>query len=170
VPDESSVYRERAYAGPTRRRSAWISFDLPDGTLPAVPGGPTDHHITVVYLGRISDEEYSIALSRAQSAAAVTPRELVGVVSGVDSFEPSEGSGGKTPAFAPVELPGIEALRAALADLSASEHSDYRPHVTVAYLGDGEPLPAPVLPTRVTFTHLALHRGSERVLFQLGQV
>ena len=152
----------------TARRSAWVSLDLLDGTIPAVPGGPTDHHVTVVYLGRISDEEYDIALSRVRSAAAVAPGALVGVVSGVESFEPSEGSDGKIPAFAPVELPGIETLRVALADLSASEHADYHPHITLAYLSDGDPLPAPVPPTPVTFTHLALHRGSERVLFQFG--
>jgi 2'-5' RNA ligase len=151
-----------------KRPSVWISLDLPDGTIAAVPGGPTDHHITVVYLGRISDEAYDTACTRAQVAAMWVAGPLVGTVAGVDSFEPSAGSGGKTPAFAPVVLPGVEALRVSLDDLSASEHQAYRPHVTLAYLDEGDRLPASVPPTRVTFTHLSVHRGPEVVSFPLG--
>src|ERR1039457_3009901 len=31
-------------------RSGWISLDVPEGTIDPVPGGVTDHHITIVYL------------------------------------------------------------------------------------------------------------------------
>ena len=151
-----------------RQRSVWVSLDLPDGTISAVPGGPTDHHITVVYVGRIGDEAYGSVCARARDAAARAAGPLVGLVSGVDSFPASAGSDGKTPAFAPVILPGVEALRAALADLSGSEHQDYRPHVTLAYLNAGDPLPAPVPPTRIAFMHLSVHRGPEVVSFPLG--
>lgn len=151
------------------KRSGMISLDLPSGTLPTAPGGPADHHITVVYLGSdLDDEEYANACARAQAAAATVAGPLTGTISGVDSFEPSTGSGGKTPAFAPVLLPGIEILRAALEDLSASEHRDHHPHVTLAYLDDGDPLPDPVPPTSVTFTSLTVHRGANTASFPLG--
>jgi hypothetical protein len=128
-------------------RSVWVSLDLRDGTIPAVPGGPTDHHVTVVYVGRnLTDEAYGNVCDRARGAAARVAGPLVGTVAGVDVFEPSAGSKGKTPAFAPVVLPGVETLRAALVD----------------------PLPAPVPPTTVAFTHLTVHRGPEIVSFPLG--
>jgi 2'-5' RNA ligase len=150
-------------------RSVWVSLDLRDGTIPAVPGGPTDHHVTVVYVGRnLTDEAYGNVCDRARGAAARVAGPLVGTVAGVDVFEPSAGSKGKTPAFAPVVLPGVETLRAALVDLSGGEHQEYHPHVTLAYLDAGDPLPAPVPPTTVAFTHLTVNRGPEIVSFPLG--
>jgi hypothetical protein len=59
-------------------------------------------------------------------------------------------------------------LRAALADLSASEHADWKPHVTRAYLEPGDPLPAPHPPVPVTFTHLSVHCGGDVQRFPLG--
>jgi 8-oxo-dGTP pyrophosphatase MutT (NUDIX family) len=59
-------------------------------------------------------------------------------------------------------------LRADLEHLSASEHKDWRPHVTLAYLDEGEPLPAPLAPRPVVFTHLSVHRGSEVQRFPIG--
>jgi 8-oxo-dGTP pyrophosphatase MutT (NUDIX family) len=68
-------------------------------------------------------------------------------------------------------LPGAEHLRAALEDLSASEHKDWKPHVTLAYVEPGEPLPDPVPATPVTFTHLSVHRGHDEVArFPFGRV
>jgi 2'-5' RNA ligase len=166
----SDTYEPSAVPGLTKR-SGMISLDLPSGTVPTVPGGPADHHITVVYLGRdIGDEEYANACARAQAAAAEVAGPLSGTVSGIDSFEPSAGSDGKVPAFAPVVLPGIEILRTALEDLSASEHRDHHPHITLAYLDEGDPLPDPVPPTLVTFTCLTVHRGADAASFPLGPV
>lgn len=151
------------------KRSGMISLDLPPGAIKPVQGGVDDHHITVVYLGSdVDDAAFETACQRAQEAAASMDGPLAGAVGGVDTFEPSAGSDGKTPAFAQVTLPGVEGLRASLEGLSASEHKDYRPHVTLAYLDDGDPLPAPVPPTPVTFTHLTVHRGGDAVSFPLG--
>src|ERR1035441_10599412 len=106
-----------------RARAGWISLDIPDGTITPVPGGVTNHHITIAYLGPdIDDDAFAEACQRAASAAAAMPGPLTGTVGGVGAFPPSASSGGKVPAFAQVDVPGIEMLRHALRDLSASEH------------------------------------------------
>lgn len=152
-------------------RSGMISLDLPDGLIPTVPGGVTDtRHLTVVYLGPdVDDAAFEVACERAAQAAALVPGPLSGVVSGRGTFEPSAGSDGKKVAWAGVTLPGSETLRAALEDLSASEHREWVKHVTLAYIDEGDDLPDPVPPTPVTFTHLSVHRGDNEVLrYPLG--
>jgi 8-oxo-dGTP pyrophosphatase MutT (NUDIX family)/2'-5' RNA ligase len=153
-------------------RSGMISLDVPEGTITPVPGGPTDHHITIVYLGPdVDDDAYAHACQRASSAAAAMPGPLCGAIKGVGSFPASGSSDGKVPAWAGVMLPGAEQLRAALEDLSASEHKDWKPHVTLAYVEPGEALPDPVPATPVAFTHLSVHRGHDEVRrFPLGPV
>jgi 2'-5' RNA ligase len=149
-------------------RSGMISLDIEPGIVPQHPGGVTDHHITVVYLGRdLTDEQWNTALERAMDAAAKVAGPIVGMVAGVDSFTPSSGSDWKIPVFAPVTIPAAHALRDALADLSASEHKDWHPHVTLAYLDEGDPMPDAVPATPVTFTHLSVHLGDhvERIPF-----
>jgi 8-oxo-dGTP pyrophosphatase MutT (NUDIX family)/2'-5' RNA ligase len=151
-------------------RSGMISLDLPPGTISPVPGGVDDHHITVVYLGPdVDDDAFAVACQRAASAAALVPGPLAGALSGIGTFPPSGSSDGKVPIWAGVMLPGAEVLRDALEDLSASEHTDWKPHVTLAYVEPGEALPDPLPATPVTFTHLSVHRGhGEVVRFPLG--
>jgi 2'-5' RNA ligase len=160
---------ELASAPGLTSRSGMISLDLPEGTIKPVPGGLTDHHVTVVYLGHdLDDGAFALACSRAKDAAASADGPLTGTVQGADSFTPSAGSDGKVPAFAPAVIPGAQALRSKLDDLSASEHKDWIPHVTLAYLGKGDPLPGPVPPTSVKFSHLSVHRGDDVRRFALG--
>lgn len=151
-------------------RGAWISLDLPAGIIMPVPGGVTDHHITVIYLGPdVDDEAFAQACDRAQAAATAIPGPLAGMVGGIGTFPPSGGSDGKIPAWTGVVLPGAERIRSTLEDLSASEHKTWAPHVTVAYVEPGEPLPGPVPSHQVTFSHLSVHRGdSEVARFPLG--
>jgi 8-oxo-dGTP pyrophosphatase MutT (NUDIX family)/2'-5' RNA ligase len=147
-------------------RSGMISLDLPDGL---VPDALDPAHVTVVYLGPdVDDGAFALACLRAQQAAAKMPGPLAGVISGLGTFEPSDSSDGKIPAWAGVMLPGAEVLREALADLSASEHRDWHPHVTRAYLEPGEPMPEPLSPVPVTFTHLSVHRGDQVERYPLG--
>jgi 2'-5' RNA ligase len=165
---QSVLAKQSGIPGLTKR-SGMISLDLPAGLVPTVPGGVNDHHVTVVYLGPdVANEEFDTACDRAEAAAAACPGPLTGTIAGIDTFPPSSGSDGKIPAFVPVTLPGVEQVRASLEDLSASEHTDYHPHVTLAYLDEGDPLPDPVPPTLVTFTHLTVHRGDETRSFPLG--
>lgn len=150
-------------------RSGMISLDVPDGLIEPVPDGVTDFHVTVVYLGPdVDDEAFGAACQRAQSAAASVSGPLSGTISGVGAFPPSASSDGKVPAWAAVAVPGAEQLREALGDLSASEHKDWMPHVTLAYVDEGDPLPAPLAETPVTFTHLSVRRGGEVARFPLG--
>jgi 2'-5' RNA ligase len=150
-------------------RSGMISLDLAPGTIPVVQGGLTDHHITIVYLGSdVDDNAYARALDRASAAAAAFTGPIYGTVHGIGTFPPSDSSDGMTPAFAQVRMPGAHMLHAFLADLSASEHDVYHPHVTLKYLDDSDPLPDPVMPTPVTFTHLSVHRGETVRRIPLG--
>jgi 2'-5' RNA ligase len=156
-------------AGEQDTRPGMISLDLPPGTIDPVPGGITDTHITVVYLGPdLDDAAFAQACARALQAASDAPGPLTGTVGGLGTFPPSGSSDGKKPVYAPVDLPGAAALRAGLEDLSASEHTQWRPHVTLAYAGPDDDLPAPVPDTPVTFTHLAVHRGDDVMRFPLG--
>jgi len=151
------------------KRSGMISLDLPPGTVPTLPGGVDDHHITIVYLGSdVDDDAYAEACARAGAAAASMTGPLIGTVAGIGSFEPSAGSDGLVPAWAAVSVPGVHDLNSALSDLSTSEHRDYHPHVTLAYVQPGEPLPDPVPVAPVTFTHLSVHRGSDVTRIPLG--
>jgi len=150
-------------------RSGMISLDLPDGTITPVPGGLTDHHVTVVYLGPdVDDEAFAAACDRAQQAAAAVDGPLQATVSGIGAFPPSDSSDGQVPAWAAITIPGAEDLRDTLEDLSASEHPGWVPHVTLAYVDQGDPLPDPLPETPVTFTYLSVHRGDQVVRYLLG--
>jgi 8-oxo-dGTP pyrophosphatase MutT (NUDIX family) len=150
--------------------SGMISLDVPAGLIDPVPGGADDHHITVVYLGKgLTDEALAEACRRAAAAAALVSGPLNGVISGRGTFEPSESSDGKTVVWAGITLPGAEALREALEDLSASQFTQWSPHITRAYVDEGDDLPDPLPPVPVTFTHLSVHRSDGKLFrFALG--
>jgi hypothetical protein len=93
----------------------------------------------------------------------------VAIIGGIGSFAPSGSSDGKIPAFAKVTVPGAEVLRAELEDLSASEHKDWDPHISLAYVELGEPLPDPPPLTFAEFPSLSVHRAVDEVVrFALG--
>lgn len=150
--------------------SGMISLDLPDGLIDPVPGGVQGgFHVTITYLGQdLDDTAFAQACARAMQAAGDADGPLSGTVSGIGTFPASESSGGKVPAWASVSVPGAGQLRGALEDLSASEHADWQPHVTLAYLEPDDPVPDPVDPVAVTFTHLSVHRGDDVMRFPLG--
>jgi len=86
----------------------------------------------------------------------------VRTIGGIGSF-PAGDDG--VPVWAGVNLPGAETLHEALAELQspdakAREHG-YKPHCTIAYLEEGDPLPDPLPHMPVTFTHLSVHRGED---------
>lgn len=160
---------EKARSYELNPRSGMISLDLPPGVVTPVPGGVDDHHVTVVYLGPdVDDDTWHGALTAAGEVAGTTPR-LSGVVSGLGTF-PAGKDG--VPAYAEVALPGVVELHARLAHLqhasAAARTHGYTPHMTLAYLADGDEPPAPVPATPVTFTELSAHRGDEVWRFPLA--
>lgn len=151
-------------------RSGMISLDLPPGTIPIVPGGVDDHHITVVYLGPdVDDDTWTQACADVQEVAAHTA-PLEGSVGGRGEF-PAGDDG--VPVFAKVQLPGAAELHQALAHLqaptAASAKHGYTPHVTLTYLDDDTAdRPDPVPDTPVRFGEISLHRGDQVVRYPLG--
>jgi 8-oxo-dGTP diphosphatase len=148
-------------------RSGMIYLDLPPGTVRLVPGGVDDHHITLCYLGKdVSDKAFEEACRRTKAAAAkLAPMD--GVLRGIDVFPPSKGSDGKVVAFVPAYVGSVGLLRRELEDLSASEHTDWRPHVTLAYLEEGDSLPAPHPAVPLHFDRVYVKRGDDVVSFPL---
>jgi len=148
-------------------RTAMICLEVPDYLVRKVKGGIDEPaHITVVYLGKISEPEYWRAC---HEAAQVADRhgELQGVMHGVDTFEPSDSSDGKRPVFVPAYIPGVGVIRRELEHLNASKHTDFTPHITLAYLEKGDPVPEPHPARPLTFTHLTVKRGDRYMRFPL---
>jgi len=166
---DGDMHREAVsgYDGLTGR-SAMIYLDLPPGTVRLVPGGVDDHHVTLVYLGKnVSDEAFGEACRRTRAAAAkLAPMD--GVLRGIDIFPPSKSSDGKVVAFVPAYIGSVGLLRRELDDLSASEHTDWRPHVTLAYLEEGDSLPAPHPAVPLRFDRIHVKRGDDVRSFPLG--
>jgi 8-oxo-dGTP diphosphatase len=155
------------YEGLTKR-SGMIYLDIPDGKVRHLPGGVDDHHITLVYLGKdVGDDAFAEAVRRTKAAAEAHP-PMEGSIGGLGSFPPSDSSDGKKPVFVPVDVPGIHKLRKSLEDLNGSQFKDYKPHVTLAYLEDGEAMPAPHPTTLVSFSRLHVKRGDEITSFPFG--
>jgi len=161
----------RALPGSVGPRTGMISLDLPPGTVPPVPDGVTDQHVTVIYLGPDVDDA---AMSRAREAviaAASDMRPVDAVVHGVGAFPP--GDDGR-PVYAHVTSPAVHDLHRKLADLespdSKAREFGYKPHVTLRYQREPDaPLPPPVPETPVTFTHLSIHRGDQSEYYPFGR-
>jgi 2'-5' RNA ligase len=147
---------------------------LPDGLY------PDDLHCTVLYLGKVGSdvagtqkELVNIGKKVASQFAPITAK-LNGITrfSGEDSDE-----GGQDPLVVNVDAPEVERLRqvvtqAFLTDRKyepVSSHG-YSPHMTLAYLDptDDQPINR-WQPRQVTFSHLSVVHGSNRVDIPFGQ-
>jgi 8-oxo-dGTP diphosphatase len=153
-------------------RSAMISLDVPPDVSAKIahPGGVTDHHVTIAYLGPdVGDDAYEEACRRAAKAASGLDGPVRAVLRGADTFPPSESSGGKRPAYVPVMLSQAgHGLRRELEDLSASQFP-FVPHVCLAYLDKDEPVPARITGIQVIFPELSVHRGTDVKRFPFGR-
>jgi len=129
--------------------------------------GVDEPHITLVYLGQnISDEIYEEACQAARELAA-SRGPISATIGGRGTFPPSASSDWKTPVYAIPDVPGIDEMRQAVSGLNASEHQDYKPHVTIAYVEDPAILPPPLPTKQVTIPAVSVHRGDtvQRYLF-----
>lgn len=148
-------------------RSGMIALEVPDGTLPRMPGGMTDHHVTLAYLGDdVDDAGYAKAIKAAKHAAS-RHGPLAGQLGGIGAFPPGDDG---TPVWATVDVPGLAELRHTLVQHMgghASEHG-YTPHATLTYVKPGQPMPKPLPPTNVKFSHVSVHRGNQIVRIPLA--
>lgn len=151
--------RFSAADGEVSSSTAMIYIQAPAAILPETdidkPG-----HITVIYLGKINDQQYQDACERAKAAAKALP-PLHGTVGGLGLFTSSDSSDGKAVAYVPVYAEGLWRLRILLNDLAAPDALPFVPHITLAYLEPGEDPPPPVTSSRVCFSELYVSRGSQ---------
>lgn len=128
---------------------------LPAGYPPELP------HITVVYCGHTTPEQFALICERAKGAAKAVP-PMHGSIGGLQFFEPGPSSEGRRVAYAPIFMPGLYHLRSILRDLAAPESvPTYVPHCTLAYLEPDEPLPPPVGHAHLCCSELFCKRGDE---------
>lgn len=123
----------------------------------AVPGGekPEEHHITLAYLGKKDDYTPAQLRSLRKEVANFAADEQIphpATLTGVKRF-PTNAEEGTYPVYAAVDAPKLEQWRERLmkrleaAGFAPSrQFADYVPHITLAYVPDGEPLPADDVP------------------------
>jgi 2'-5' RNA ligase len=129
---------------------------MPDDITISKPG-----HLTVVYLGNITPQRFQDVCERAKAAAQSMP-PLHGTMGGLGLFSPTEASSGKQVAYIPVYADGLYRLRILLRDLAAPESQpEFVPHITLAYLEPGDPMPEPITSARICFSQLYVCRGDE---------
>lgn len=144
-------------------RAGMVSLDIAPGVLPTLPGGVPDHHITIVYLGSdVDDHTLAEVCDLASTVASATTGPLTGTLGGIGTFPASNSSDGMVPVYAVPDVPGIHALRAPFERFNGSEHKEFHPHATLAYMDEGDPLPE-FETTPVSFTHLSVHHGGKVV-------
>jgi len=136
--DEPAQAQARAFAG-----SAELTFA--DGAFE--PAAGLGAHMTLLYLGRLDADRIPALAARAAVAVsdfgATTLRGM-----GVDTFEPSVKSEGRSPVIVRVDATSqLRDMRSRLLGALAhfvevEQHIDYQPHVTIGYLnrevGDDE--------------------------------
>lgn len=121
-----------------------------------------DLHVTLAYLGKTGElqmtmQEIADAVTEAVDGLGV----LEGTIGGIGQFPASEGSDGRVPTWAPVDVPGLGMLReqvvAALGDTVRQDHG-FTPHMTLGYdIGLTEPVPE----TPVRFDHVRIVYGTD---------
>ncbi|MEU8378695.1 2'-5' RNA ligase family protein [Streptosporangium sp. NPDC048865] len=162
VPEQSHA------EGEDGRPSAVIVLTLPAEVAGAVAiegGVPVEElHVTLAYLGKGLTAEQLAAAEGAARAAAGSVGPLAGMVGGLGVF-PDYGDG--VPVWAPVDVPGLEVLRQRVVDALQAAGAPvvlshgYTPHITRAYLTEGDPLPEPLAAIPVQFHDLEFVVGGE---------
>ena len=165
--DHSNPFDLANSAADVKPRMAMVALEVPAGVIPPVKGGtaPDDMHITLAFLGEdVPDKTFAQAIAYAFDASHRKP--LSGTVGGIGVFPPKE-PGGKQAVWVPVNIPGVNDLASQFRSLNATEHA-YTPHITRAFVEDGDKLPEPVPETPITLTAIIVKRGDQTLRFPLG--
>lgn len=128
--DEPAQAQARAFAGAAELAFEAGTFERETGDLPA--------HVTLLYLGHVAAERIPALAARAAVAVSdFGPTVLRGL--GLDCFEPTESSEGRAPVIVSVDLTEqlrdlrIRLLTALAHFVSAEQHVEYKPHITLGY-------------------------------------
>lgn len=142
-------------------RTAMIYLQVPRDQIPAGAQGSKPGHITVCYLGDISDAQFMAACERTR-AAAKAHSPVHGSFGGLAVFPASDSSGGRAVAYVPVSIPGVHQLHAALEDLCPDDAMPFAPHMTLGYIDPMEDMTfAPATSAKVCFPQLMICRGDQ---------
>ncbi|MGA4990409.1 2'-5' RNA ligase family protein [Nonomuraea bangladeshensis] len=161
--DEPPATAEAEQARSVDELRSMVSLTIPADIAQAVAveGGlpAAELHVTLAYLGEGLDDAALADAALVVERVAAESGPLSGIIGGVGVFP--EGDDG-IPAWVPVDVPGLAELRqkvvAALDEAGiwyAVDHG-FTPHMTLTYLAPGDPMPAPVEVTPVTFGALTL--------------
>lgn len=154
--------------------SVMISLTIPNEVARTltIPGGEkeNDLHITVCYLGRLSEigqDAVDDALQVAELLAD-NSRPISGLVGGFGRFSASDSSDGKDVIYANVDLPRLPDFRGELihvlnlAKIPYKNNHGYTPHVTLKYIDSDRNTPVKRIPNSpVTFHFLRVTVGEE---------
>ena len=144
----------------------------------AVIGGeaPEQLHVTLAYLGRMSQVGPNGLMAAAAAIGAVTHAPILrGHLSGLGRFAATESSDGKDVLIRLVDVPGLTDLRARLVaaldqrGVNVSKAHDFTPHLTLAYLDPKAHAPRKVELRDVYFDAIELCVNDSVTRFPLGQ-
>lgn len=144
-----------------------------------IPGGETWDalHLTLAYLGDSTqlplDAEGKLYELISQFAANQGPIE--GEISGIGLFNTAE-EGDSNAFYASFDSPGLTAFRQELMDLlqgnglAQNQNHGFTPHITLAYIPKGQPIPNVTLPALpVIFDKVTVKWGDKRTDFTIGR-
>lgn len=135
---------------------------------------PESFHVTLAYCGSVdelSDEAIAGALLAAR-VCAYDGQKLNGILGGLGRFNASPSSDGKDVVYANVDVPGLETFREYVVRQLQSvgcpplSNHGFTPHVTLAYIPQGEKMPLDRIETTpIEFEGLLVALGDRQVIF-----
>lgn len=127
-----------------------------------------DLHVTLAYLGRVSELSPEI-ISTAKQITEILSQHwfpLAGLIAGAGRFSASPSSDGKDVIYANVDVPSLDGFRnelihvLKLADIPFKNNHGFTPHVTLKYIGTDEESPVErIATTPVVFDKIAFYVG-----------
>lgn len=168
---------------------AMIAFYLPDHTALSLYSyartiagttnnvdlsGPPDYHLTLCYLGNITDDEFAgiaeTMLNQFGCAISVS-----GIIGGVGRFFNDRPDDPTNAIYASFDSPELPAFRQSIVNIlnkngiAYPDEHGFTPHITLAYIDKYQPTPPIIFsPIDCTFDKLVLAHGDHHVVIPLG--